>query len=204
MAGSYQYLRGAFISFTPQFLVQVPNVIIFQYNPEKMTHTWTESKTEVVGNNRGLSVPGDPEESFSFALLLDSLDVIADRQRTAPIAQTSGVYTRLAALEKLQFPFDKECTVPLVLFTWGPGRIVPVRIARLTITESLYDKFLSPVQAEVELELRVLTDKEIGSLSKPSQRIAKAAAGYETRLRQGLALANLANAADGPIGMLPI
>ena len=36
-------LKGALVKFTPTFLpVPVPNVIIFQYNPETMTHTWTQ------------------------------------------------------------------------------------------------------------------------------------------------------------------
>ena len=42
MAG--KYLRGAFIEFTESFPLPVPNVILFQYNPETMTHTWTPSR----------------------------------------------------------------------------------------------------------------------------------------------------------------
>jgi hypothetical protein len=40
MSGSY--IRGALVEFMPTVLVPLPNVIIFQYNPETVTHTWTQ------------------------------------------------------------------------------------------------------------------------------------------------------------------
>ena len=50
-----------------------------------------------------------------------------------------------------------------MLFVWGPGRIVPVRVTGLTITEKLYDPLLNPIHAEVQLTLRVLTPDELKS-----------------------------------------
>ena len=36
-------MKGALVEFMPTFLpIPVPNVIVFQYNPETMTHTWTQ------------------------------------------------------------------------------------------------------------------------------------------------------------------
>ncbi len=35
-------LKGALVSFTPTFLTPVPNVTVFQFNPETMTHSWTQ------------------------------------------------------------------------------------------------------------------------------------------------------------------
>jgi len=37
---------------------------------------------------------------------------------------------------------------PTVLFVWGPGRILPVRVTGLSITEKLYDEFLNPTHAD--------------------------------------------------------
>ena len=51
MAG--KYLRGALIEFTESFPLPIPNVIIFQYNPETMTHGWTPATT-----NPAISTPG--------------------------------------------------------------------------------------------------------------------------------------------------
>ena len=53
MAGNY--LRGALIEFTESFPLPVPNVILFQYNPETMTHTWTPSRA---GGAACLVLPG--------------------------------------------------------------------------------------------------------------------------------------------------
>ena len=96
--------------------------------------------------------------------------------------------------------------MPVVLFIWGPGRIVPVRVTGLTITERLYDSLLNPTHAEAQLTLRVLTPAELSSASQDNDvlaGLATAAYTYTFSLRQGLALANLANAAESIIGMIP-
>ena len=102
------YLRGALVEFVPTGLIPVPNVIVFQYNPETMTHTWTQPDAEKAGLNKTtenpLAVAGNPGESFSFTLFLDAADTIADGAASAGLAAASGVYTRLAALEMLLFP----------------------------------------------------------------------------------------------------
>ena len=95
-------------------------------------------------------------------------------------------------------------TINTVLFVWGPGRIVPVRVTALTVTERLYDKFLSPTKAEVQITLRVLTDDELKHDTDTLAGVAKAANSYSQGLRQALAVANLVNAAESILGMLPI
>src|SRR5262245_15954819 len=95
-----KYLRGAFVEFMPTFLIPLPNVIIFQYNPETMTHTWTPPPAAggsgAGGLNNPLAVRGVPGETFSFTLAMDSNDMIADGSPVAEgIATVSGVYTRL-------------------------------------------------------------------------------------------------------------
>ena len=226
------YLRGALVEYLPAGPIAIANVIVFQYNPETMTHTWTQSDPEKAGPNQKtvnpLAVSGDPGESFSFTLFLDAADTIADGKAAAALAITSGVYTRLAALEMLLFPSAattggllgtvtakigslfgasraQEQAVPAntlntVLFVWGPGRIVPVRVTALTVTERLYDnRTLSPTHAEVQITLRVLTQDELNC-----DQDALASNSYSQGLRQTLAVANSVNAGDSVVGMLPI
>jgi hypothetical protein len=143
------------------------------------------------------------------------------------------VYTRVAALEMLLFPTAAPgggligsvsaalgitagassdptrqvpaAQLPTVLFVWGPGRIVPVRVTSLTITERLYDAvLLNPTHVEAQIGLRVLTQEELKYVDGPLGSLANTAYGYSQGLRQALALANLANAAESIIGMLPI
>jgi hypothetical protein len=95
-------------------------------------------------------------------------------------------------------------TINTVLFVWGPGRIVPVRVTALTITEKLYDALLNPTKAEVQMTLRVLTDDELNHDTDKLAALANAANSYSQGLRQALAVANLVNAADSILGMLPV
>jgi hypothetical protein len=236
MAG--KFLKGAFVEFTTSFLLPVPNVIIFQFNPETMTHTWTPAAPASAppggGESNPLAVRGLPGESFSFTLAMDASDMIADGSPVAVgLATASGIYTRLAALEMLLYPTGgnqsggllgtvsaaisaatssansdrsvPQSTVPTVLFVWGPGRILPVRVDSLSIIEKLYDApFLNPTHAEAQIGLTVLAPDELKAVKGPLGGLAKDAYLYSLGLRQTLALANLPNAAESIIGMLPV
>ena len=108
-------LKGALISYFPPSGAGAspqPNTIVFQINPETMTHAWTESTAPQPASDSKvkfspLAVAGPPGESFTFTLMLDSDEQIADGDTDpngASLAASSGVYARLAALELLQFP----------------------------------------------------------------------------------------------------
>jgi hypothetical protein len=114
MAGSF--LKGALISFSPSGgalgLPVLPNVIVFQINPETITHAWTEAGAPQPSSDpriiySPLAVTGAPGETFSFTLMLDADEAKADiltNPLAAAQAYASGVYARLAALELLHFP----------------------------------------------------------------------------------------------------
>lgn len=113
-------MKGALISFMPTFVGSLPNVIVFQYNPETITHTWTAA-TEPPAHPKATGDPlasgGVPGESFSFKLSLDSNEMIADGSNNpvaAALASATGVYTRLAALEMLQYPTSGSSGASLV------------------------------------------------------------------------------------------
>ena len=231
MASSY--MCGALIEFMPTVLVPLPNVIIFQYNPETISHAFTQPQSAGTPGNP-LAVKGMPGESFSFTLLLDANDQVGEGN---PVAIATGIYSRLAALEMLLYPSGaggtagllgtvsasvsvggssvglgasgaQQPTVPVsvlptVLFIWGPGRIVPVRVTGLTVSEKLFDSLLSPTHAEAQIQLTVLTPDELANVTGPLASVAKAAYAYTQVKRQVLALANLANAAESIIGMIP-
>lgn len=235
-------LKGALVSFMPTFIGSIPNVIIFQYNPETITHNWTAPAAAPGGGTDKtvgdpLAVAGVPGETFAFTLAFDAGDMIADGNIiTAGLATLSGIYPRLAALEMLQYPSGAfsgglvgsvssaasaaagnvtgsasggatttvpQSDVPVVLFVWGPQRIVPVRVTSLNITEKLYDTLLNPTHAEAQIGLRVLTPDEANAVQGEMKFIAQAAYNYSQGLRQVQAAANLGDAAASIIGMLP-
>jgi hypothetical protein len=238
-------LKGALVSFmsgaglgTPP----LPNVIVFQFNPETITHAWTEAASPPPPSDakvriNPLAVTGVPGESFSFTLVLDSDEQIADGNVDpvgSTLATASGAYTRLAALELLQFPnlplasaligqvsaassaagLGTSATdsstqsvpvsqVPVVLFIWGPQRIVPVRVTAFSVTEKMFDMALNPTQAEAQITLTVLTPDELTAVQGPMAAVANAAYTYTQGLRQAQAIANLGESAASIIGMLP-
>ena len=247
MAG--KFIRGALIEFMPTFLIPLPNVIVFQFNPETITHRWTQAQAAAAPEggtgtqSNPLAVKGVPGESFSFSLVLHADDMISRGGPVAAgIATATGVYARLAALEMVQCSNGAfagggllgsvsasvsvsaggvslggsaagsasaqrsvpASLVPTVLFVWGPGRIVPVRVTGLSITEKLYDGLLKPTYAEVQIELRVLTPDELAKVTGPLAGVATVAYTYPHGLRQALAAANLADSVDPVIRMLPI
>ncbi len=96
-------------------------------------------------------------------------------------------------------------TLPVVFFVWGPGRIVPVRVADLSITEKLYDPLLlNPTYVEAQLRLKVLTREELKYVPGKLGSVATAAYVYSQSLRQAQSLDNLVNDAAAVIGMLPL
>jgi hypothetical protein len=233
-------LKGALVEFMPTFLpTPLPNVIIFQYNPETMTHTWTQPKPPGgagAETNNPLAVQGMPGEEFSFTIAMDANDDIADGGALAAAqAQSSGIYGRLAALEMLLYPTGQtksglagavsaaiqsglarrssrpartvpQSVMPVTLFIWGTGRIVPVRVTQLTITEKFYDAALNPTHAEAQLSLRVLTPAELVAAKRDNDVLANLATiayMYTLALRQELAVTNLAKPAESIIGMIP-
>ena len=223
-----KYMKGALIQFTPTILIPIPNVIIFQYNPETIEHTWTQPDTggaaKAGSTSNPQAIPANPGEAFSFNLVMDANDDIGGGN---PLASATGLYTRLAALEMLLFPADPNQSLlggllglgssnqsrsvpskilPTALFVWGPFRILPVRMTSLSITENRYDALLNPVHAEAKVALRVLTPDELAAAASgndPLATLGTIAYTYSQTERKVFALANLANAVESIVGMLP-
>ena len=175
---SPRLLKGALIGvdlFNP-----LASVVVFQYNPDTMTRK-LEPRGMGAEGDRGeaFRLSGPPKETITLALELDATDQLADAN---PLALASGISPTLAALEMMLYP--KSALViantimsalgtveilpaegPMILFVWGPTRVLPVRLASLSIVEEAYDTLLNPTRAKVDLTLNVLsyTDLKITS-----------------------------------------
>lgn len=254
MANGYsrspKLLKGALIQFSAPMLVPIPNIIIFQYNPESMTRTLTpwdpvartysartaDHLTPLTSAQvRALAQPFDPEESFSLTLELDAADAL-EHPASHPVARVAGVADRIAAIEMLCYPPGESAIggllnsaasalglsgagaaadvlprkeVPIILFFWGPGRIVPVRIRTFSVEEQQYSPLLYPIRAKATLGLKVLDEKHLLNAAGEEGGglvvdIAKACYKFTRVQKEALATANLANSAESIIGMLPI
>jgi hypothetical protein len=238
---SPKLLKGALIEFSERFIGPIPNVIVFQYNPEMMTRTlevWSQSGGESTAANdtSHTAQPFDPPETFTLALELDAADAL-EKPESHPVAFISGVADRIAAMEMLLYPQGDSLlgglmgsisgslggasvsgalggasgvqpvprgTVPVVLFAWGPGRIVPVRVTTFSVEEQAYSPLLYPIRAKVSIGLKILTPKDFPTCHrKLSEDLAITAFNFTRKQKEVLAAANLANSVESILGMLP-
>jgi len=223
---SPKFQKGALVQLVKDVVGVVPNVIPFQYNPEKLTHTLTPwNPFETDQTQRGAQAPTvqpfDPKESFNLTLEIDATDDLEDNNT---VAATTGITDRLAALKKLTLATEgplgdlaetakalvgkasahaKRSTVPVVLFVWGPGRILPVRITSFSVEESLFSPTLFPIQATVTLGIEVLTPDVFKCQSDITADLAVAAYNFTKLQEDALAVAHIANNADAIRGLLP-
>ncbi len=109
-------LKGALVEFSERFIGPIPNIIIFQYNPESLSRSlevYNPFKEEAItdkesGEQIGVrnfistdAQPIDPPETFTLDLELDATD---DLEIGDPVAVLTGVADRIAALEMLLYP----------------------------------------------------------------------------------------------------
>jgi hypothetical protein len=161
----------------------IQRVVVFQYNPERMTRELSILTDDVDARTQAADKPGDerqesaaPVETIKLTLELDATDQL-EHPSKHPEAVEKGVLPTLSALEMMMYPVRQntierimerathERTIstrlPTVLFICGNSRVMPVRLTRLSIMEEAFDTNLNPIRAEVELEMRVLSDTEM-------------------------------------------
>jgi len=156
-------LKGAFVQLERSSAQ--PRVIGFQYNPEKLLRRIDESR-----QSRGRASPAEsPREVITCTLELDATDAL-ERPDDHPEVGEHGIYPTLSALELLMRPREtagrrswlqrlfgaRPDPGAIVLFVWGAKRVVPVRLTRLTVDESLHSPELVPLRASVKVAMQVL------------------------------------------------
>ena len=177
---SPRLLKGALVVIEGQQTVKL--VLPFQYNPDTLTRSLRAQYTATnssIGRGEPAGLNGPPSETIRTDIELDAADQL---EQGLPTATSVGLKPALAGLESLLFPpsdlvFSNEVrlaagllqiippTPPLILFAWGPKRVLPVRIAEMTITEQAFDPDLNPIRAQVSLSMEVLTYEDLGGIT---------------------------------------
>lgn len=208
--------RGALIEYGSDFLGPIPNVVIFQFNPETLTRNIEIPPRPSGTGSRETSQAGElPVEKISLTAHFSAADQLGAND---PLARLFGVGHRLAALEKMVRPAvgtwtariidsigeaiagggqdkqEKEDTQPIpresypkLLFVWGRTRVLPVVVDSMSITEQEYDADLNPVRAEVSIGLSVMTPSACAE-----DKVASGALDYSNLAKDAQAAANLA------------
>jgi hypothetical protein len=183
--GSPRLIKGALIGVDP--LKPLASIAVFQYNPDTMTRRLEPRAAGGEGagaSGEALRLTGAPKETITLSIEIDATDQL---EQVHPLAVTVGISPTLAALEMMLYPTAASVLVnsalaalgtiellpiegPLILFVWGPTRVLPVRLTSLSITEEAYDTLLNPTRAKAELSLSVLSYADL-KLASPAHSL---------------------------------
>ena len=217
-------IPGALVEYGTDFLGPIPNVVIFQFNPESISRTLSIPPRAVDATQRELSQAGEPAyERFTVTATFSAAD---QRNSSDPIGILFGVGPQLAALQAMVYPVTTpggligaaidavgsllspssppavqpipRQQTPRILFIWGPTRVLPVIIDSLTITEQIYDSILNPIEAEVSIGLSVITPDTCSG-----DTIGQGALKYTQIIHDTMATVNLANSAAMVTHLIP-
>lgn len=218
-------LRGALIEYGTSLIGPIPNVVIFQFNPESLARTLQIPARPTGATRRETTQAGEKTfERISFKAHFSAANMLDEGK---VLAALFGIGPQLAALEKMVLPSAKLAgligaaidaigsalggdkkqsaqpipreTYPRILFIWGPTRVLPVTIDSMSITELDYDAILNPLRAEVDIALSVIAVDDCSD-----DILAKGALTYSTIAKEAQAIANLANTAEQVVDLIPL
>jgi hypothetical protein len=204
-------LKGALVEYGAGLASYLPNVVLFQFNPESITRTIEIPPRPSGASLREVNQAGEiPVEKISLTAHFSAQE---EATRQNPVTLTSGIAPQLAALDKLVRPagplsglinkaVDKIGSLisggsseptqqvpreayPRTLFVWGATRVLPVTIDSLSIVEKQYDALLNPTLAEVTISMTAIVPDPCSD-----DPIAKGAYTYSQYARDALALLN--------------
>ena len=219
-------LRGALIEYGTSLIGPIPNVVIFQFNPESLSRTLQIPTRPTGATQRETTQAGEKTfERITFKAHFSAADMLAEDKA---LAKLFGIGPQLSALEKMVLPSSKIANLigaaidaigdalggggddapaqpiprekyPRILFIWGLTRVLPVTIDSMTISELEYDSILNPIRAEVDITLSVIAVDDCSD-----DALAKGALEFSTIAKEAQAMANLANTAEQIVELIPL
>ncbi|MCZ4304108.1 hypothetical protein O4G98_05125 [Zoogloeaceae bacterium G21618-S1] len=175
---SPRIVKGGIVLIDPQS-AQVRRVIALQYNPEKLSRSLqVQGAGEGAERSEALRLKGPAIETFRLEADIDAADQLEFPDQHANVV-AAGIAPQLAVLESLVNPTAADLLAgkalaaagtleiapmesALALFVWGANRIAPVRVTEFSISEEAFDPALNPINAKVNLSLRVLSIDDLG------------------------------------------
>ncbi len=219
-------LRGALIEYGTDLIGPIPNVVIFQFNPESLSRNLQIPPRPTGATQRETTQAGEKTfEKITFKAHFSAANMLDEDKA---LAKLFGIGPQLAALEKMVLPSSKIAGLigaaidaigdalggggddapaqpiprekyPRILFIWGLTRVLPVTIDSMSISELDYDSILNPLRAEVDITLSVIAIDQCSD-----DVLAKGALEYSTIAKEAQAIANLANTAEQIVELIPL
>jgi hypothetical protein len=220
-------LRGALIEYGTDLIGPIPNVVIFQFNPESLSRSLQIPQRPTGATRRETTQAGEKTfEKITFKAHFSAANMLDEDKA---LAKMFGIGPQLCALEKMVLPSSRIAGLigealdavgdalglgggddspaqpiprekyPRILFIWGLTRVLPVTIDSMTIAELEYDAMLNPLRAEVDLQLSVIAIDQCSD-----DVLGKGALEYTTIAKEAQAIANLANTAEQIVELIPL
>lgn len=222
-------LRGALVQYSGGPIGPIPNIVIFQFNPETLTRNLQIPQRPTGATQRETTQAGEKTfEKISFKAHFSAANMLDEGK---VLAELFGIGPQLCALEKMVLPSAKIAgligaaidavgdalglgkdagdeapaqpipreSYPRILFIWGLTRILPVTIDSMSISELDYDALLNPLRAEVDLALSVIAIDDCSD-----DVLGRGALEFTTIAKEAMAIANLANTAEQIVEFVPL
>jgi len=104
------FLRGALVEYGSDVLGPIPNIVVFQFNPEQISRTLnmaqppSASAPENARQTESHQTSAPPVESFTLTAQFSAADDLGKGGAAAAIPRVFGIGPQLAALEKMVYP----------------------------------------------------------------------------------------------------
>jgi hypothetical protein len=225
-------MRGALVEYSGQFLGPIPNIVVFQFNPESLSRTLTIPGVGPVNNsaaNRPKRESGTTEapatESFTVTAQFSAADDLGVGGAVGMVPRLFGVGPQLAALEKMVYPPTTPggvigAAIDAIGDLLGGGGedaptrpIPPQRVPRILFiwgpTRVLPVRITSMTIVEKQYDVLlnpVEAEVQIGLsvLSAPVDPVASGAWEYSRMVKDTQATLNLAKVIEFAVDLVPI
>ncbi|MCA9625664.1 MAG: hypothetical protein KC731_41865 [Myxococcales bacterium] len=188
-------IKGAFIVLESGGLVGfIPRSIPFQYNPETLRRQLTPfvaREQESSSETETTVAPFEPDERITISIVLDASEAL-ERPDENPLTSVIGLSGYLAQLEQLLYPVGQNFVgsgdllssgdapprrprAPVLLFSWGASRILPVRLTSFSVDEKSFTPALYAIRAEVSVGMTVVSPRAFGANPTFMEEVAIAA-----------------------------
>ena len=103
-------VRGALVEYGSNFLGPLPNIVVFQFNPEQLSRTVNipaSSTTNQKDNERQREqnrTSGPPTESIQVTAHFSAADDLGEGGVVSAVPRVFGIGPQLAAIEKMVYP----------------------------------------------------------------------------------------------------
>lgn len=223
-------LRGALIEYGMNLLGPIPNVVVFQFNPEQLARSFTiapPATGSTSGERRSVETgqtAAPPKESFTLTAHFSAADDLGKGGAVAAIPRAFGIAPQLAALEKMVIPPVTPGGLIGAAIDAVASAVSPPAQATRTVPREQLPRILFIWGVTRVLPVRVqslrITEQKFDFLLNPVQaqvelglevvndapaedKVAAGALGYSNMVKDTQATLNLAKAVELVVDMIP-